>query len=670
MSAPRKLYDELKDNCFRVIEIVKTEPEFEIRLHSYSDDNHPNYSALSYAWGSEVATELIKCNEEMFEVTPHLKEGLRQLHAQHAGTKLWVDAICINQQSHVEKEQQVSKMHHIYRKADRVIVWLGKEGGSDEVLKAMNGITLPPDRKYSKEEIFERLLGYRSKAEQLFDVGLFKPVAALSRRSWFYRLWTAQEYFYGKSIQFLCGNEVVEGAKLVSLLQKLSIYSFGNHEPSGFLEENNLFAGYAILRELEKIKKEHHEKEQLSFFDFVMIGRTRFAKEPVDRIYAMFGMTENLDRIYSKELPLDYSEESKREYWRLFTRFGKIALQHEPNLRLLSYVNSEERPSQLPSWCPNLASPAITAEIDETTVFAAGWPWIKHQQSLRNLQSPISACCGHPNYKGYQKAHVRVSPGSDTVSIWGASLGRVTSLGPPMEWDSNVDTEDIASVQPLARNLLKWLILSEKSCSALVTSAKEARSLWGNVLVKQTNPSRRVAKEIRGGEGTFEHVGSHVQIEEPKTPILGSSSSDNAPAKSESEEDHVNEKDEDSVYLLLVSILMQILELDPNLDWKEQDAQLLQDFQAVFIWITSFDQSWQHRVLFIVEDKYVGFASEDTEIGDTVCMLYGGPIMYALRQNGTRYQFVSDAYVYECMNGEIFEKLDQGLIQEVVFDIF
>jgi len=41
--------------------------------------------------------------------------------------RVWIDAICINQDNLDERSQQVSLMTDIYSKARRVIIWLGED---------------------------------------------------------------------------------------------------------------------------------------------------------------------------------------------------------------------------------------------------------------------------------------------------------------------------------------------------------------------------------------------------------------------------------------------------------------------------------------------------------------------------------------------------------------
>jgi hypothetical protein len=55
--------------------------------------------------------------------------------------------------------------------------------------------------------------------------------------------------------------------------------------------------------------------------------------------------------------------------------------------------------------------------------------------------------------------------------------------------------------------------------------------------------------------------------------------------------------------------------------------------------------------------------------GDNAVVLYSGPTLYILRKNGSENRFVSDAYVYGCVDGEIFEMLDEGLVIEELFSI-
>jgi hypothetical protein len=68
-------------------------------------------------------------------IRPNLHEALRQLRraSQDKYLFIWVDALCINQNDEVEKQEQVLKMAQIYRNAASVCIWLGSDVSDNNV---------------------------------------------------------------------------------------------------------------------------------------------------------------------------------------------------------------------------------------------------------------------------------------------------------------------------------------------------------------------------------------------------------------------------------------------------------------------------------------------------------------------------------------------------------
>jgi len=110
-------------------------------------DEPPPYEALSYAWGDSKERYPIRCGNGSLEVTDSLLAALRRLRDVSAERVLWIDAICINQQDDMEKGHQVQQMAEIYSRASRVLIWLGEE--TESVPAAFEAIrwtrTLFPD---------------------------------------------------------------------------------------------------------------------------------------------------------------------------------------------------------------------------------------------------------------------------------------------------------------------------------------------------------------------------------------------------------------------------------------------------------------------------------------------------------------------------------------------
>ncbi len=74
------------------------------------------YEALSYTWGDPKITTEIFINGNSFQATLNLATALVELRARHH-SRIWIDAVCIDQNNRQEKGLQVLRMAAIYRKA-------------------------------------------------------------------------------------------------------------------------------------------------------------------------------------------------------------------------------------------------------------------------------------------------------------------------------------------------------------------------------------------------------------------------------------------------------------------------------------------------------------------------------------------------------------------------
>ncbi|KAK0724400.1 heterokaryon incompatibility protein-domain-containing protein, partial [Lasiosphaeris hirsuta] len=84
------------------------------------------YDALSYTWGGQPLDRLVSCGSKALSITANAEAALRRLRWKKKARHVWVDAICINQASVAERNVQVTNMGDIYRRAERVLIWLGE----------------------------------------------------------------------------------------------------------------------------------------------------------------------------------------------------------------------------------------------------------------------------------------------------------------------------------------------------------------------------------------------------------------------------------------------------------------------------------------------------------------------------------------------------------------
>lgn len=162
------------------------------------------YAALSYCWGQSTNPQYIVCNDVLMPVTQNLYHALLQFisemfwdesphrEPQIASWRLWIDAVCINQQDLSEKNQQVAMMGDIYRTASLVVVWLGTAshlaGTEARFLDSLSASRRP------------------SMDERSWIDGL----AFLERNSWFHRAWTFQEIVLARSAVVRYGQHFLD----------------------------------------------------------------------------------------------------------------------------------------------------------------------------------------------------------------------------------------------------------------------------------------------------------------------------------------------------------------------------------------------------------------------------------------------------------------------------
>ena len=133
----------------RLLRILPTSTNDDICcLLEHAELEDDRYICLSYMWGTDPATHTIRINGRSFMVRSNLYHFLQKARVKYSLTdlrhsdlggndiidtifdplqdRLWIDAICINQNDDDEKEQQIPMMKDIYMTAHTTYIWLGE----------------------------------------------------------------------------------------------------------------------------------------------------------------------------------------------------------------------------------------------------------------------------------------------------------------------------------------------------------------------------------------------------------------------------------------------------------------------------------------------------------------------------------------------------------------
>lgn len=255
------------------------------------------YEALSYTWGTGKATRWIKVDGQPFPVTPNLDLALRRLRYPGEERCIWVDAICINQSDIAERNSQVSLMHHVYRLAARVIVWLGP---------ASHDSHLAMDQIERLARQFDDFYSHQPGNRHVSNRGIApSPIIHLFNRPWWRRAWVLQEVVCSQRVLLICGERTTSWENLVKAGQQLGFAGMEAVDAWTFaVAQLGMIADVWISRAVDTHRVFHKLEATLVY------TRNRSATDPRDKIFSI------LNLVPESEWPgkPDYSKDTAEVY--------------------------------------------------------------------------------------------------------------------------------------------------------------------------------------------------------------------------------------------------------------------------------------------------------------------------------------------------------------------
>jgi Heterokaryon incompatibility protein (HET) len=153
--------------------------------------HHIHYRALSYTWGHAHSIDdirEIRIDGQEFFVRRNLFDFLNTASAKGEHWLFFIDAICINQLDHRERQFQVQEMARIFRNANEVIAWLGLPGSAQlDNVRALHAF--PIKVKNCTAWTASQWAGFRY----------------LSYHRYWSRIWVVQEVLLASRMRVWCG---------------------------------------------------------------------------------------------------------------------------------------------------------------------------------------------------------------------------------------------------------------------------------------------------------------------------------------------------------------------------------------------------------------------------------------------------------------------------------
>jgi hypothetical protein len=276
----------------------------------------PPFVALSYTWVPESYSHLMNINGYDVKILDSLYPFVKLLPSLpefSPDTWWWIDSICINQKDEQEKSSQIQLMGKIWERAEKTIVWLGKEvdkNFSEESRDCTRAISTL-HRLEKKRWEFTRDDGSLDRAEfrQLRDPKWGMDWTSVERfllRPWWRRVWTLQEFLIGDKVMFYCGKRSISQSSFHVAMYAL--WSLGASD--GMLINTKAYkAGWNRRRMNQWYGK---RKEEMGLVAMIAYMGDCGVTDERDRVYSLLGVardadmvgnidpTDNVDKVYTK----------------------------------------------------------------------------------------------------------------------------------------------------------------------------------------------------------------------------------------------------------------------------------------------------------------------------------------------------------------------------------
>ncbi|KAI1808216.1 HET-domain-containing protein [Daldinia bambusicola] len=326
----------------------RDELEISLNVVEFLNTDPPAYEALSYVWGSEDDPDPVRIITNtgktfILPITQNLATALRLLRRPDDPRIVWTDAICINQANNIEKGQQVMKMGDIFRKASRVVGFLGEEGdGSARAMGIMSyigsqvDVNWEPVNMWPSKHCTDPTIAAKH-CKLPVETRDMCAIYHIIHRSWFERLWIRQEILLANSSAILqCGKVETSWREFRSALLCLFV------KPVIVFEHS-----YSFRRRLEFIAGLIFPRRNISLTALHAQFGGAICRDPRDKIFATRSLLAPSERECC--LVLDYNKPWQEVYkdvtLRWLRRFRFLAL-----LRECHFDPEASHPSWVPNW--------------------------------------------------------------------------------------------------------------------------------------------------------------------------------------------------------------------------------------------------------------------------------------------------------------------------------
>jgi Heterokaryon incompatibility protein (HET) len=306
------------DTSKRQIRLVHLQPSIgftaiHCRLVTANLDQNPcpEYEALSYEWEAPLDSHSspspsIIIGGRRVVVRNNLLWALWHLRLTNEIRVLWIDALCINQEDTAERNHQVTWMGEIYKRASRVVIWLGHKRPQNEFGDIFD--TIRRIRSW-KSILSHPLLGAEGPRGSHAPQEAWSLVDNFCNQTYWKRLWIIQEVISASFIIIQYGDRYCTWDLLENMLDQFQDGDFrqylANSSQRGYLSRVDSILDTVPARLCQQRLEQGAARYNHSLLDLILRYHDAKCHDLRDKVFGLHSLVKKCCR---QEVPVDYSK--------------------------------------------------------------------------------------------------------------------------------------------------------------------------------------------------------------------------------------------------------------------------------------------------------------------------------------------------------------------------
>lgn len=551
-------------------------------------------------------------NEEI-PITSNLHDALQRIRADFHSTPIWVDAICINQSSILEKNNQIPLMRDIFRGAATVLAWLGNSTALTPTVVKCLTVIADASSTDQNDPLFTTWQEF-AEAAGASDIDLQCSLSSFYSFEWFRRCWVVQEVTVATNDPlFLLGPYTLPATLLHKSTNRLGYFL---QQPQ--LHVNGDCKDHLHVSDVQPAADIFQLRNRRWSTMTMLLEVTMACKATLqqDKIYSLLGLTQPG---FASLIEVDYNKSSPDLYEELTVAIIKwtkklacLTAARQHGVWYFKPINNEigvlllEKHSRSVSWVPDWSNPADG--YDDILRFWWG-PEMVYQAAL-----------SVPAEVEFLPGSIMSAAGIFVDSIATASKTQMHSLLPGF----------VPQGSSRFQGILATFAQAAKPCSMFCSRAKIPTIPTHKCPALMYSPPGRCLTTMDEAVWRTVFLNRHPTKELEPLP------------------DESREIFEDLVRDIPESSLVNISH--QGADHHSTKSPLKPT------WENYLEKKISNKSAFVTHLGWIGIGEKDLRPGDIVVILFGSDAPVVLRADGDNYKLIGHCYVHGIMKGEFLQE--------------